>query len=70
MSTPATSVFNDSIDALFKRDYYLAETVVQKAKKVSSLEIELLEAITKRADLKEAFSLRLIIKYQKNSRIR
>ncbi len=61
MSTSATSVFNDSIDALFKRDYYLAETVVQKAKQISSLEIELLEAITKTADREEAFSLRLII---------
>jgi phosphate uptake regulator len=61
MSISATSVFNDSIDALFKKDYYLAETVVQKAKRVSSLEIKLLEAITKRVDLEEAFSLRLII---------
>lgn len=67
MSTSATSVFNDSVDALLKRSYELAESIVQKAKKVALREKELMPHILKMGDVQEASSLRLIVESVKRT---
>ena len=67
MSTSAISVFNDSVEALLKRSYELAERVVQKAKSVALGERELMPHILKAGDVQEASSLRLIVESVKRT---
>lgn len=67
MSTSATSVFNKSVEALFERDYELAESIVQKAKDVASLEKELMPHVLKMGDVQEASSLRLVVESVKRT---
>jgi phosphate uptake regulator len=61
MGLSAISAFNDAIESLFKRDFQLADNVVQKAKQVALLEKELVKSISKKAEVEEVSSLRLII---------
>jgi len=61
MSTSADSVFNDAIKALFKQDFHLADDVVERAKKITSLERRVIASISKEIPAEEASSLRLII---------
>jgi phosphate uptake regulator len=61
MSTSADSVFNDAVRSLFKRDFHLADEVVERTKKITLLEKETIKAISKETHAEEASSLRLII---------
>jgi phosphate uptake regulator len=67
MSTSATSVFNDSVEALLKRSYKVAENVVQEAKNVALREKELMPYIMKIGDVQEVSSLRLIVESVKRT---
>jgi len=60
MSGEASSVFRESIEALFRQDYHLADKVVVEAKKVRLMEEEVIRAISKKAE-PEAPILRLIV---------
>jgi len=59
MSSSANSVFRESIEALFRQDYHLADKVVEDAKKVTLMEKNVIKAISKKAE-PEAPILRLI----------
>jgi len=59
MSSSANSVFSESIEALFRQDYHLADKVVEDAKKVTLMEEDVIQAISKKAE-PEAPILRLI----------
>jgi len=61
MSASAISVFNEAIESLFRRDFQLANNIVQKAKQVALSEKELVKSILKRTDVGEVSSLSLII---------
>jgi phosphate uptake regulator len=60
MSSIAVSMFETAIEALFRQDYALAESIVEKTKDVSSLEKEAVVS-SQRMDVEEAPHLRLII---------
>jgi len=60
MSTISVSMFETAIDALFKQDFNLAESIVEKTKEVISLERETTKALQK-VELEENTNLRLII---------
>jgi len=60
MSNLAVSMFEDAINSLFKRDFNLAETVVEKAKEVAKLEKEAI-ACSEETGIKEVANLRLLI---------
>ncbi len=61
MSTSAISIFNEAAETLFKRDFQLANKIVQKAKQAALLRKELTKSILKRTDIGEVSSLSLII---------
>jgi phosphate uptake regulator len=61
MSTSSISVFNDSVESLLKRNYELAENIVQKAKNVALREKKLMPLIQELDDVQEVSSLRLIV---------
>jgi len=61
MSASAISIFNEAAETLFKRDFKLANRIVQKAKQAALLRKELTESILKRTDIGEVSSLSLII---------
>jgi len=61
MSSYADSVLNDAVKSLFKQDFRLADNVVERAKKITSLERRAIAAIPKETQAEEASSLRLII---------
>jgi len=62
LSSFARSVFDDSIKALFKKDYTLADSVVAKAKTIVSMENEALKTISKKnMDPSRLSSIRIII---------
>jgi phosphate uptake regulator len=61
MSLFARSVFDDSIKSLFKKDYFLADSVVMKAKTITSIESEAIKAIVKKVEAVEMASIRLIM---------
>jgi phosphate uptake regulator len=60
MSDLAISSFEDSIEALFKRDFDLAERVIEKSKNITSLEKTTI-SISKEASIKGRGNIRLII---------
>jgi phosphate uptake regulator len=60
MSSIAVSMFETAIEALFRQDYALAESIVEKIKDVISLEKEAVIS-SQKMDIKEAPYLRLII---------
>jgi phosphate uptake regulator len=60
MSSQAISMFENSMDALFKRDYNMAENVIQRLVQVRKLEREAV-LCSQTAKIEEAVSLRLLI---------
>jgi phosphate uptake regulator len=60
MSSIAITMFETAIEALFRQDYALAESIVEKIKNVISLEKEAVIS-SQKMDIKEAPYLRLII---------
>ena len=60
MSGLAISMFETAIGSLFKRDYNLAESVIEKAKEIVSLEKEAVLSI-KETKIEEPTNLRLLI---------
>jgi phosphate uptake regulator len=60
MSTIAISMFETSIDSLFKQDYNLAESVIEKTKTVMTLEKAAVN-FTQKIGVEESANLRLII---------
>jgi phosphate uptake regulator len=60
MSTIAVSMFETAIEALFRQDYALAESIVEKIKEVISLEKDAVIS-SQKMDVEEAPFLRLII---------
>jgi phosphate uptake regulator len=60
MSELAISSFEMAIESLFKRDFNMAETVIARAKKISSLEKEAVLS-SKETDMEDVVSLRLLI---------
>jgi phosphate uptake regulator len=60
MSEIAISMFETAIDALFKQDFNLAETVIEKTKTVGILEKEAVN-FSEGISVDEATNLRLII---------
>jgi phosphate uptake regulator len=61
MSLFARSAFNDSVKSLYKRDYLLADDVISKTRTISHLEIEVMKAIYKTADIAKISNLRMIV---------
>ncbi|MEM2117630.1 MAG: phosphate uptake regulator PhoU [Candidatus Bathyarchaeia archaeon] len=60
MSTLAISAFENAIDSLFKHDFNLAESVIEKAKEIVRLEKEAVLS-SQKIGIKEIASLRLLI---------
>lgn len=60
MSNLAVSMFETAIEALFRKDYSLAESIVEKTKDVSSMEKEAVVS-SQKTDVEDAPHLRLII---------
>ncbi|MEM2101945.1 MAG: PhoU domain-containing protein [Candidatus Bathyarchaeia archaeon] len=60
MSLFARSVFNDSIESLFKKDYMLADNMVAKAKTIASMQNKTINAIAKKLELTEMSNIRMI----------
>ena len=60
MSNLAISMFEEAVDALFKGDFNLAETVIEKITQITKLEKEVVIA-SHNVGIEETASLRLII---------
>jgi phosphate uptake regulator len=60
MSAIAISMFETAIEALFKQDYNLAESIIERTKSVAILEREAV-VCSQKVDVDEAANLRLII---------
>jgi phosphate uptake regulator len=60
-ATFATSVFDDSIKSLYKKDYLLADNTVMKAKTIASIENKAMKIIAKKVDATELPSMRMIM---------
>jgi phosphate uptake regulator len=60
MSTIAISMFETAVEALFRQDYALAESIVEKTKEVVSIEKEAVVS-SQKMDIEEVPYLRLII---------
>jgi phosphate uptake regulator len=60
MNQVAISFFETSIESLFRRDYYLAESVIAKANTIVELEKKALLS-SKETNIEEAANIRLII---------
>ncbi len=60
MSNLAVSTFETAIEALFRQDYALAESIVEKAKEIASMEKKAVDA-SQIVDVEDAPYLRLII---------
>lgn len=61
MSTHSLSVLEDSVAALLRRDYQLADQTVDKAREIYKLESSILEMIERNTNLAHAGSIRLVI---------
>ena len=61
MSRSAVSIFNESIESLFKEKFDAANRIVQKAKMVALQKQDLIRSIIKRSQFSEVSSLSLII---------
>jgi phosphate uptake regulator len=57
----ATSVFDDSIKSLYKKDYLLADNIVMKAKTIASIENKAMKSIAKKVDANEMSIMRMIM---------
>jgi phosphate uptake regulator len=66
MSAIAISMFETAIEALLKQDFNLAESIIEKAKTVSSMEKEAVNS-SQTIDIDEAANLRLIIESVKRT---
>lgn len=60
MSTVAISMFETAVEALFRQDYALAESIIEKTKEILSIEKEAVVS-SQKMDIEEAPYLRLII---------
>jgi phosphate uptake regulator len=60
MSNLAVSMFETAIEALFRQDYALAESIVEKTKEIALMEKEAVDA-SQKVDVEDAPYLRLII---------
>jgi phosphate uptake regulator len=60
MGTLSSSLFEESISALFKEDYNLAEKVIRKKEKIESLEDEVIKCILEKGFHEDMINLRLI----------
>jgi phosphate uptake regulator len=60
MSSLAISMFDESIDALFKQDFNMAESIIEKAEDVAKLEKEAVTA-SQKVGIEEIANLRLLI---------
>jgi phosphate uptake regulator len=60
MSNLAVSMFETAIEALFRQDYALAESIIEKTKKIASMEKEAVDA-SQKIIVEDAPYLRLII---------
>jgi len=60
LSNLAISMFEEAVDALFKGDFNLAETVIEKITQITKLEKEVVIA-SHNVGIEETASLRLII---------
>lgn len=60
MSTVAISMFETAVEALFRQDYALAESIIEKTKGIISIEKEAVVS-SQKMDIEEAPYLRLII---------
>lgn len=61
MSAHSLSVLEDSVAALLRRDYQLADQTVDRTHKIYDLENNILEMIERDANLAHAGSIRLVI---------
>ncbi|MEM1997560.1 MAG: phosphate uptake regulator PhoU [Candidatus Bathyarchaeia archaeon] len=61
MSSFARSMFESSVESLFKRDYLLAEETISRAKKIALMEAEAIKAITEKAGKTISPALRMIL---------
>jgi phosphate uptake regulator len=61
LSLFARSVFDDSIKSLFKKDYFLADSAVAKAKTIVTTESAALKAISKRLEPTKLSYIRIIM---------
>jgi phosphate uptake regulator len=60
MSSLAISMFENSIDALFKQDFNMAESIIEKAEEIARLEKEAVAA-SQKVGIEEIANLRLLI---------
>lgn len=60
MSSLAVSMFESAIESLFRQDYSLAESIVEKTKEIVSMEKEAVVS-SQKVDVEDAPHLRLII---------
>jgi phosphate uptake regulator len=60
MSSLAISMFENSIDALFKQDFNMAESIIEKAEEIARLEKEAVAA-SQKVGIEEVANLRLLI---------
>lgn len=60
-SSFARSVFEDSMNSLFKKDYMLADNVVMKAKTITEMENEAMALIIKKIEALNMLSVRMIM---------
>ena len=60
LSNLAIGMFEDSIESVFRKDYNLAESIIQKLDKIIELENEAVMS-SKTFDIEEVANLRLII---------
>ena len=60
MSILAIGMFEDSVEAMFRKDYNLAESIIQRIDQIVELEKEAVLS-SKTVDIKEAANLRLLI---------
>jgi len=61
MSSLARSVFDDSIESLFRKDYLLADNVVMKAKTIGSMEDEAVKLIARKMEAIKLSSVRMMM---------
>jgi phosphate uptake regulator len=61
LSELANSMFESSVEALFKHDFNLAETVIEKLSQVHKLEKETVLSLLPDANVEEAVNVRLIV---------
>ncbi|MEM1673947.1 MAG: phosphate uptake regulator PhoU [Candidatus Bathyarchaeia archaeon] len=61
MSSFARSMFESSVESLFKRDYLLAEETISRAKKIALMEAEAIKAIAEKTGKTISPALRMIL---------